>query len=132
MTYRVNKKRAIFQHPGVSLVFFSHLIFDGIADKTVQTFPLTGSKVLDNLPLPFFDDDINSIVCLLVVVGILDALVMYLIEQSNQPVRVYTPMGSGYMTDGWGDALPMFNAFIVIGIIMAAVGLIMLFAAKKD
>ena len=68
----------------------------------------------------------------MLVVGILDAVIMYFIKQANQPVRVSSSLGSGYMTDGWGDALPMFNAFMVIGIIMAVIGLITLIAAKKD
>lgn len=67
----------------------------------------------------------------MLVVGVIDAIAMYYIKNANQPVRVTSAWGSGYMTDGWGDALPMFNVLMVLGIIMAVVGLITVFAAKK-
>ena len=47
--------------------FFIHLVFDGVADKTVQTFALAGGKVLDDLPLAFLDDNIDTVIGLFVV-----------------------------------------------------------------
>ena len=45
----------------------THLILDGVTDETVQAFSLAGGKVLDDLTLPFFDDNIDSIVCFFVI-----------------------------------------------------------------
>ena len=67
----------------------------------------------------------------MLVAGILEVVVTRFLKQANQPVYVSSSLGSGYMTDGWGDALPMFNAIMVAGVIMAVIGLIMLIAAKK-
>lgn len=43
------------------------MILDGIADETVQAFSLAGGEILNDLPLTFLDDDIDSIVTFFVV-----------------------------------------------------------------
>lgn len=44
-----------------------HLEFDGVANKPIQALSLAGGEVFDDLPLAFFDDDIDPVVGLFVV-----------------------------------------------------------------
>lgn len=69
---------------------------------------------------------------IMMLTGIACAVLMYAIRESNQPIYVSTSFGSGYMTDGWGDALPMFNFFIVLGVIEAIIGAVMTIWPVKE
>ena len=77
-----------------------HLILDGIANEAVQTLSLTGSESFDYIPLPFLDDDINSVICLFIVsgsgfflrIGILhgDTSFVYILPQVDSETYNYT------------------------------------------
>ena len=71
MGIEVKNNRVIQTHGGGSLGFIhlAHLGFNGVADKAVQAFALTGGEILDNLPLALFDDDIDTVIGFLVVSG---------------------------------------------------------------
>lgn len=64
--------------------------------------------------------------------GVLCSLFFNYLKGINQPVRVTSALGSGYMTDGWGDAVGMFNFFIGAGAVIAILGLIIIIFPKKD
>ena len=55
------------QSKSLGFFLFIHFCFNGIADKTVQAFTLTGGEVLDDLPLSFVDDNIDSVIRFFVV-----------------------------------------------------------------
>ena len=47
--------------------FFVYLRVNGIVDKAVQTFALTGGKILDHLALALFNDHIDAVIGLFVI-----------------------------------------------------------------
>ena len=68
---------------------------------------------------------------IMLVIGIVCALLMFALRESNQPVYVSSSFGSGYMTDGWGDALPMINFLIGLSVAEAVVGLLLILTARS-
>ena len=44
-------------------------MLDGFANEFIQTLSLGGGEILDDLPLAFFDDDIDAVVGLFIISG---------------------------------------------------------------
>lgn len=62
---------------------------------------------------------------IILIVCVICAVAFYGIRESNQPVYVSSSWGSGYMTDGWGDALPLFSFMIGLSVCGAIAGALM-------
>ena len=62
-----DKKPSDNRKKRISLGCFVHFSINQIANKAIQTFALLCSKIFDDLPLAFPDNDIDAVVGLLII-----------------------------------------------------------------
>lgn len=68
---------------------------------------------------------------ILTILGLVCALALFLVKESNQPIKVTSSFGSGYM-GGWSDSTnEMLDMFIGVGILDAIVGVGLIIAPDR-